>query len=159
LQHLVLSGTVRAMTSSRDKKALAARAWRGLFDFFVSTRAQRDKALERLDLTPNDARALSSLRADEGKTMRSLAAEWGTDASNVTWVVDRLEEHGLAKRQPVPGDRRARWVVLTHRGAKTKADLERALHEPPPELLALEAEDLAILARVFEKMGLPAAPG
>ena len=98
MQHLVLSGTVRAMTSSRDKKALAARAWRGLFDFFVSTRAQRDKALERLDLTPNDARALSSLRADEGKTMRSLAAEWGTDASNVTWVVDRLEEHGFAKR-------------------------------------------------------------
>jgi DNA-binding MarR family transcriptional regulator len=140
------------MTSGRDKHALAARAWRGLFDFFVSTRAQRDKALERLDLTPNDARALASLNAHEGKTMRTLAEQWGTDASNVTWVVDRLEKRGLAKRQPVEGDRRAKWVVLTPRGVKTKSDLERALHQPPPELLALEAEDLVTLARVFEKV-------
>jgi DNA-binding MarR family transcriptional regulator len=140
------------MTSGRDKHALAARAWRGLFDFFIGTRAQRDKALERLDLTPNDARALASLDAREGKTMRTLADEWGTDASNVTWVVDRLEEHGLAKRHSVPGDRRAKWVVLTPRGAKTKSELDRALHEPPPELLALESDDLATLARIFERV-------
>jgi DNA-binding MarR family transcriptional regulator len=140
------------MTSGRDKHALAARAWRGLFDFFISTRAQRDRALERLDLTPNDARALSSLDARDGKTMGTLADEWGTDASNVTWVVDRLEEHGLAKRQPVPGDRRAKWVVLTPRGAKTKSELDRALHEPPPELLELEPDDLATLARIFERV-------
>jgi DNA-binding MarR family transcriptional regulator len=138
--------------SGRDKHALAARAWRGLFDFFVSTRAQRDRALERLALTPNDARALASLHAHGGKTMRTLAAEWGTDASNVTWVVDRLEKKGLAKRQAVEGDRRAKWVVLTPRGERTKSVLDKALHQPPPELVALEPDDLSALARIFEKV-------
>jgi len=31
--------------------------------------------------------------------MRSLADEWDCDPSNATWIIDHLEELGLARRQ------------------------------------------------------------
>jgi hypothetical protein len=44
-----------------NKGALARRVWALMFDFFISTRAQRDRALARHSLTPNDARTLAGL--------------------------------------------------------------------------------------------------
>ena len=56
---------------------MATEIWRQIFAFFMATRPKRDLVLERLDLTPNDARAFSSLHETDGRTMRSLADEWG----------------------------------------------------------------------------------
>ena len=42
--------------------------------------------------------------------MRSLADEWECDPSYATWIVDRLEALGLAKRQVVLHDRRVKLV-------------------------------------------------
>jgi hypothetical protein len=44
--------------------------------------------------------------------MKSLADEWRCDASNATWIVDRLEKLGLAERKTVPHGRRVKLVVL-----------------------------------------------
>jgi DNA-binding MarR family transcriptional regulator len=124
---------------------LAAEVWRRMFDFFVSTRPQRDRVLEGLELTPNDARALSSLDAEHGRTMGSLAEEWGCDASNATFIVDRLERRGLVERRMSEGDRRARHVLLTKAGEKTKARLIDGIYQTPPELLAAERATLEAL--------------
>jgi DNA-binding MarR family transcriptional regulator len=137
-----------------DRNALAARAWRRLFDFFISTRGQRDQTLERFALTPNDAKALHSLDAQAGKPMRMLADAWGTDASNATWVVDRLERLGLAERRTIASDRRVKLVVLTPRGVKTRDEIMRAFHEPPPELLVLDRRDLRALGDILEKLAV-----
>src|SRR5262245_63115979 len=102
------------------------------------TRPQRDRVLEGLGLTPNDVRALSTLmHAPEGRTMRSLAEAWSCDASNATWMVDRLEERGLAERRGRPGDRRGQLVRPTPAGAKAKAALPAGTYRPPPEPLRL----------------------
>jgi len=135
-----------------DTKALAARAWSLLFDFFISTRGHRDETLERFALTPNDARALHTLDRKEGKPMRALAEAWGTDASNATWVVDRLEHLGLAERRTISSDRRIKLVVLTSRGVKTREEIMRAFHEPPPELLSLGRRDLRALGEILGKL-------
>ncbi len=135
-----------------SKKALAADTWRRLFGFFISTRSQRDQVLQRLGLTPNDSKALFSLETDKGRTMRSLADEWVCDASNATWMVDRLERRGLAERRTVPADRRVKMVVLTRRGAKTKAELLQGLDEPPQELLELDRADLEALRDAVMKV-------
>src|SRR5688500_1622866 len=118
-----------------DKKALASRAWNGLFDLFQATRPQRDAVLERFGLTANDARALNTLDAKVGKPMRTLADAWNSDASNATWVVDRLERLGLAERRTVDRDRRVKLVVLTRRGARVRDAILEAFHQPPAELL------------------------
>ncbi|WP_338865961.1 MarR family transcriptional regulator [Myxococcus stipitatus] len=139
-------------TGPRGKEALAAEAWRRCFHFFMRTRGQRDRVLERLDLTPNDARALASLEQGEGKVMRALAEEWACDASNATWVVDRLESRGLAARAADPEDRRVKRVTLTARGAKVRRQLHEGMYEPPPELLQLDMAELEQLRSIFERL-------
>jgi DNA-binding MarR family transcriptional regulator len=145
-------------TRSDSKQALAAEAWRRMFEFLIATRAQRDKVLARLGLsglTPNDSKALFSLQPGEGKPMGALASEWTCDASNATWMVDRLEERGLAVRQSVSSDRRVKMVVLTPLGVKTRQKLMEGMFEPPPELMRLDKDDLRSLINALEKLAPP----
>src|SRR5215831_5160910 len=120
-----------ARTAASGQARLATRAWTLLFDFFIGTRKQREAVLQRRDLTPNDSRALSSLDLRKGRTMRSLADEWGCDASNATWIVNRLEQRGFARRAAHEADRRVRLVMLTSSGAKARTELLREMHAPP----------------------------
>jgi DNA-binding MarR family transcriptional regulator len=130
---------------ARDKAALAADAWKRMFDFFMRTGVQRGRVLAKMGLTPNDARALSALDVPGGRTMRSLADEWGCDASNATWIVDRLENRGFAERRAVAGDRRVKLVVLTPAGAKVRQKVLEGMYEAPPELVALPRASLEVL--------------
>jgi DNA-binding MarR family transcriptional regulator len=112
----------------------------------------RGRSLGRRGLTPNDSRALFTLDREAGRTMRDLAEQWECDASNATWIVDRLERLGLAERRPVPGDRRVRQVVLTARGERTRAELLEEFHTPPAELVGLGRRDLEALARALDEL-------
>ena len=147
----------RMPNRSREPRApVAAEAWRRIFDFIATTADQRDRVLERLDLTPGDVRALNSLATGEGKTMASLAREWRCDASTATWLVDRLEKKGFARRESSKTDRRVSLVRLTSFGSTTKRRLQAALYKPPPELLRLDAADLVALRDATSK--LPSGP-
>src|SRR5438034_3150604 len=111
----------RMPNRSREPRApVAAEAWRRIFDFIATTADQRDRVLERLDLTPGDVRALNSLAPGEGKTMASLAREWRCDASTATWLVDRLEKKGFARRESSKTDRRVSLVRLTSFGSRSE---------------------------------------
>jgi DNA-binding MarR family transcriptional regulator len=143
---------VAMVASRKGKYPVAARAWQLLFDFFASTRSERDRTLESRNLTSNDSRALMSLDVEAGKTMGALAREWCCDASNATWVVDRLERVGYAERRPSATDRRAKLVVLTPRGAKAKSDILAEFRTPPPAFLALPRGDLEALETILQKI-------
>ena len=123
-----------------------------MFDFLMRSAPRRTDILGRLGLTPNDSRALGSLDPREGRTMRSLADEWQCDASNATWIVDRLERAGLAERRGDPADRRVKLVVLTPHGAETRAEVMARFYATPPELLRLGPADLHALERALEKL-------
>src|SRR5262249_10837015 len=132
------------------RPASAAAVWNAMFDLLMRSAPQRTRSLSRRGLTPNDARALFSLDA-EGRTMRALAEAWECDPSNATWIVDRLEKLGLAGRRPVPRDRRLKLVVLTPKGRRTRTELTREFHRPPPEIARLDPADLAALDRLLAK--------
>jgi DNA-binding MarR family transcriptional regulator len=136
----------------RNKQALAREAWKPLARFFFDTVRHRQRILAAYGLTPNDMRALAALDPESGRTMRELAEEWACDASNATWIVDRLEERGLAERRTVPGDRRVKSVVLTSSGAKTRDRVLHAMFEPPPEMLELDRADLIALRDAVAKL-------
>jgi DNA-binding MarR family transcriptional regulator len=140
---------------SRKQREMAAEVWRRLFDFFIATSGQRQRVLAELDLTPNDSRALHTLDPREGRTMRSLADAWGCDASNATWIVDRLERRGLAERREKPGDRRVKLVVLTTAGVRTLQRLRKGMYEPPPELLAMSTAALEALGATTANLPMP----
>ena len=139
------------MTDSATE-ALARRVWQRLFDLLIRSAPVRTASLARRGLTPNDSRALFSLDPRTGRSMRSLADEWQCDPSNATFIVDRLEELGLASRQPLLNDKRVKLVVLTRKGERTRADLLQEFHRPPPEFDHLARADLEALERVLAKL-------
>jgi len=108
--------------------------------------------LGRHDLAPNDSRALFALDPRLGRSMGSLAEEWGCDASYATSVVDRLETRGLAERRTQPGDRRVKLAQLTAAGAKLRTALARELYQPPRELADLPTSDLRALWLAVAKL-------
>jgi DNA-binding MarR family transcriptional regulator len=131
---------------------LARRVWRAMFDLLIRTAPARTESLARRGLTPNDSRALFSLDPWSGRSMRSLADEWRCDPSNATWIVDHLEELGLARRQPPLHDRRVKLVVLTRKGQKTRTKLLEEFYQPPAEFDGLQRADLEVLDRVFARL-------
>ncbi len=134
------------------REELARRVWQTMFDLLIRTAPVRTKSLARRGLTPNDSRALFSLDPRTGKSMRSLADEWQCDPSNATWIVDHLEDLGLATRQVVLHDRRVKLVLLTRKGQKVRTELLDEFHEPPPEFASLQRADLETLAAVLTKL-------
>jgi DNA-binding MarR family transcriptional regulator len=138
--------------AGRSNERLARQVWGRMFDYLMRTAPERTRILARRGLTPNDSRALWTLDREAGHTMGDLAGEWDCDASNATWIVDRLERLGLAERRAVPHDRRARHVVLTAKGERIRAEVLEEFHTPPAELLGLSRRDLEALARSLEKL-------
>jgi DNA-binding MarR family transcriptional regulator len=141
--------------SNRSKSGtdtLARRVWQALFDLLIRSAPLRTASLTRRGLTPNDSRALFSLDPRAGRSMRSLADDWQCDPSNATFIIDRLEQLGLASRQPLLHDKRVKLVVLTRKGEKTRADLLQEFHQPPAEFDRLDRADLEALERIVAKL-------
>lgn len=137
-------------SATRDKAA--RETWRLLFDTFMLSYPERQAALGERGLTPNDSRALYSLSRSEGQAIGGLARRWDCDPSTATWVVDRLERAGMAKRRPSPDDRRVKLVLLTDKGAKIVEELDAIFHHPPPAFDALSGDELASLRAVLDKI-------
>lgn len=85
-------------------------------------RREFDATLPRFDVMA----ALS--RYPEGLKMSQISQMLRVSNGNVTGIVDKLAEEGLALRVAVPGDRRAALVRLTPKGIETFAD-QAAAHE------------------------------
>jgi DNA-binding MarR family transcriptional regulator len=135
-----------------SKIELAAQAWRPLARFFFDTVRHRQRVLSQEGLTPNDVRALMVLDSQQGRTMGELAEAWSCDASNATFIVDRLEERTLAERRTIPTDRRVKLVVLTPHGAEVRGRVLERFFEPPPELLTLNRADLEALREAASRL-------
>ena len=141
---------IQSMPSpSQNKRLQARRVWQLMFNLLMRTAPQRTKILGERGLTPNDARGLSSLDLNQGRSMRSLAQEWACDASNATWIVDRLEGMGLAERRTVLEDRRLKLVALTKKGLKMRTELLEEFYQPPAEILELGNRELETLEEIL----------
>jgi DNA-binding MarR family transcriptional regulator len=145
---------VVARTRAASKATLAADVWRDLFSFFWSTGSRNAMHMvsQELGVTPGHVKALLELQPDQPRPMGALAESLHCDASNATWLVDRLEERDLVERGTVPTDRRVKTVVLTPLGVKTRAAVIDRLHEPPEDLLALDRADLEELRAALAKL-------
>jgi DNA-binding MarR family transcriptional regulator len=135
----------RTKKAGSAKADTAAEVWQTIVGFFIAHREEHMRKVHELGLTPGDMKAFLVLDTDEPRAMGELAESWGCDASNVTWMVDRLEERGFVERRAHASDRRVKTVVLTPAGQKMKVLLLERLGEPPPDLLLVERTDLETL--------------
>ncbi len=111
--------------------------------------AEFDLGLSQLD-------ALKNLEAP--CSQRELAQRLHFDASNVTDIVDRLEERGLVTRTIDPSDRRVRRLVLTPEGEAIRVKLfEQAIAGAPVHALtpAEQAQLRDLLGKIAEPVDLP----
>src|SRR4051812_17588547 len=115
----------------------AANAWRLMFEVMMASSGDRTASLARRRLTPNDARALWTLDVKQGRPIGELAREWACDPSNATFIVGRLENAGLARREAHEADRRVKLVFLSSAGAAMRDELQREYHQPPAEVQRL----------------------
>jgi len=103
-----------------------------------------------LDLTPPQLGVLKHLV--EPIPMSRLAGEMHCDASNITWMTDRLEERGLVERRPDPLDRRVKQLVLTEAGQRLRRQIDRRLGTKFPGLDRLSGEERQTLARLLSRL-------
>ncbi|ROT31391.1 MarR family winged helix-turn-helix transcriptional regulator [Micromonospora sp. HM5-17] len=100
------------------------------------------RVADELGLTPTQVVALREL--SDPITARELAVRMVCEASNATFVLDRLEQQGLIKRQPHPTDRRAKQIVLTPAGERRRREVLERLDAHSP-LTALSRAEQASL--------------
>jgi len=103
------------------------------------------------DLSPPQVMALRQLDPAEPKPMSELAIALRCDNSNVTGIVDRLEDRGLVERRPGEHDRRVKMLMITERGAQVRAGLAARLDEPPEALADLSPEDQRALRDIMRR--------
>jgi len=101
-----------------DKTEMAA--WHSLVVAGMHMFAALDRDLrDAFDVTLLDHGILLMLRnSPEGLTMGHLAGQFGTEASVITYRVQRLEKKGLAQRRRRDDDRRLVHAVITNAGEK-----------------------------------------
>jgi DNA-binding MarR family transcriptional regulator len=107
----------------------------------------------KLNLRPASLGALRVL--DEPRAMGEIARFLHCDSSNVTGIVDGLEERGLVRREPSPKDRRVKLIALTAEGRRARARLMREVETPPAWLESLSAMDQRALAEILGRADNP----
>jgi DNA-binding MarR family transcriptional regulator len=103
----------------------------------------------KLGVTPSLLGALRFL--DTPQPMGRMAELLHCDPSNVTGIVDALEERNLAARKPSAGDRRIKVVELTVPGAKLRARAVAEMYRPPAWIEDLSVADQRKLRDVLRR--------
>jgi DNA-binding MarR family transcriptional regulator len=83
--------------------------------------------------------------------MGELAVQMHCDNSNMTGIVDRLEERDLVVRGVAEHDRRVKLIALTDEGRKVRDELDRRMAEPPEAIAKLSAADHRTLRDILKR--------
>jgi DNA-binding MarR family transcriptional regulator len=128
------------------------RAWQLLVKFFFAQREHLPALGEGFDLSPVQCHVLHLIEPERPMPMGRLAETLGCDASNVTGLVDRLEDRGLVQRRPSTEDRRIKVIQLTSAGSRIRAQLLRHVTSGARPLSRLSAGDRRALIRILERL-------
>ena len=146
-----------ASTATARRADPASEAWALLYELLSAQRSRVMQAAAEFDLSPRQAHLLRMMEAGNPLPMSKVACALRCDPSNVTGIVDRLEEQGLIERRTAPDDRRVKMLALTRKGARVRDRIRRRWLEPPEAIASLSAEDQCALRDVLRRAGI--APG
>ena len=118
-----------------------------MHELFHASRRRFLAVASEFELSPPQVRALGVLDPERPVPMSELAEALHCDNSNVTGIVDRLEDRGLVERRSATHDRRVKMLVVTDRGAEVRERLAERLEQAPRPLAAPHAGGPARPAR------------
>ena len=109
--------------------------------FGVVQRMKQDSARKAADwdVSVPQVRALYALR--DPLSMRELAERLYLDPSNLTALVDRLEDLGLVERQADADDRRVKRLVITEKGVHLSEEIIDAVFAEGTVFDVLDADE------------------
>jgi DNA-binding MarR family transcriptional regulator len=110
---------------------------------------------ERSKITPQQWSVLSALNLEEGPvTLVGLSRRLGVTKQNMTGMIARLEQLGLAERNDDPSDLRSSRVQLTRRGRSVIEKVRPAYEEWLSSLGggALSEREIQTLTRNVERL-------
>jgi DNA-binding MarR family transcriptional regulator len=125
-------------------------AWSLLHWLFVTNKQRTFAIAQEFDLAPQQMITLRMLGAGPRK-MSELANALFCDNSNVTGIVDRLEERGLVRREAAAGDRRVKLLVLTKEGERMRVEITKRMSEAPSAIASLPVKDQKALRDILKK--------
>jgi MarR family transcriptional regulator for hemolysin len=126
-----------------------------------------DKALRPLGVTRSQWWVLANLSRHNGGGMMQTELSKVMDVGKVTLggLIDRLEASGYVERQPEPGDRRAKRVVMTPKGIKLLGQIQKVGKVVNAQIMTgISATDILRAENLLHKMkqqliAMDAVPG
>ena len=126
-----------------------------------------DKALRPLGVTRSQWWVLANLSRHNGGGMMQTELSKVMDVGKVTLggLIDRLEASGYVERQPEPGDRRAKRVVMTPKGIKLLGRIQKIGKVVNAQIMTgISANDILRAENLLHKMkqrliAMDAVPG
>jgi DNA-binding MarR family transcriptional regulator len=134
-------------------KPLSESFYFALVSFLLQSKQQVIAISGEFGLT--SIQALTLLMLDEIKppSMSAFCKLYDCDASNITGIVDGLENKGLVSRQPHPSDRRIKIIRLEKDGKELQAQIIQRLAETSDHLFSgLDAHELKQFASLVQKL-------
>jgi DNA-binding MarR family transcriptional regulator len=125
-------------------------AWSLMHWMMVRNKQRLFAMAQEFELAPQQMIALRMLGAGP-KKMSELADALFCDNSNVTGIVDRLEERGLLRREASKRDRRVKYLVLTKEGERMRVEITKRMAEPPPPIASLSEKDQRQLRDILKR--------
>jgi DNA-binding MarR family transcriptional regulator len=108
----------------------ADEAWATMGRLWHANKGRFFAAINEFDLSPPQALALRHLEPGSPLPMSALAELLHCDNSNITGIVDRLEDRGLVERRAAAHDRRIKHLLVTEAGADVASRLPSAWTAP-----------------------------
>jgi DNA-binding MarR family transcriptional regulator len=122
-----------------------------MHELFHASKRRFHAVASEFELSPPQVRALGVLDPGRPVPMSELAEALHCDNSNVTGIVDRLEDRGLVERRSATHDRRVKMLAVTERGAAVRERLAERLQEAPEPLARLSPEDQRALRDIMRR--------
>ena len=145
-------------TSSGLDTETALKLWVVLSRAYSSVDRSLQAGLAANEVTPGEFGILEVLHHKGRLLLGEIQKKVLVSSGGITYLVDRLTEKGLVKREDCPSDRRARYAVLTPEGT----DLMRRVFPAHAQdvaraLSGLSVEEQLEATRLLRKLGLAAA--
>ena len=157
----------RARHSKPEKaEATALKAWVVLARAYLAIARHVEADVARHGLTTSEFGILEALYHKGPLLLGDLQKKVLVTSGGMTYLVDRLATKGLVSRESFPGDKRARYAVLTAQGSALirrifpghAKRLTRVLNALSPREQKRMTELLRTLGKDAEKRPLPGEP-
>lgn len=124
-KHRATLDVMRHPTDAGEPGAEITEFAMALYGVTERLRGEHERAAARAGITPAQATVLTMLSTP--MPMRGLAERMGCDPSNITGIVDRLEDKGLVQRNSDSSDRRVKQISATPAGRDALASFRDEL--------------------------------